>query len=570
MAYEYQNFATLGVNLNRQKYGALDISQVFNSQADLNYYISKGAITEGVSEYWYKSSSEKVVPYPYAGQYIALVNNSSRVVTAYILQEKEDGTFETKEVGKLPTGDDKSIDVDETGKISIKGIGDLASDKVYQLTYTNGALSWVIPDNTTVEGLSSKMAALEESVGELSTTVGGHTTTLGEHATSIETNASDIDAVEGDVATIKSRLDGLDGDVDRIDGEIANRYTKTEVYTKAETYTKAEVDSAISSATHLKAQVVTSTEEMTDPTVLYLVKDETASGSDIYKEYLLIDGVATLIGDTSTDLSNYVQKSELDSAIEAAKGTLNSTITALTNKVDADIADLSSFKSTVSTTYETKADAASKQAAINEALGEKAASSELAALETRVETAEGEIDDLQAADISLDGRITTLEAAGSEKNIINSVDESEFSIADRKLSVKAIATSKITGLDGALAAKIDRSKLGDEIESIRDTTSGLLSAANEEKLAKLDGIAAGAEVNKIDEIKAGGVVVPITNKSADIPKSGEGTYGVVTSSTEVNKVSVTAGVMTVNSIHQSKLKQDSGDVLILDCGKAGE
>ena len=40
MAYTYQSFATLGVNLNRQNYGALDISQVFNSQGDLNYYLS--------------------------------------------------------------------------------------------------------------------------------------------------------------------------------------------------------------------------------------------------------------------------------------------------------------------------------------------------------------------------------------------------------------------------------------------------------------------------------------------------------------------------------------------------
>ena len=40
MAFEYQNFASLSVNLNRQKYGPLDISNVFTSQADLNYYLS--------------------------------------------------------------------------------------------------------------------------------------------------------------------------------------------------------------------------------------------------------------------------------------------------------------------------------------------------------------------------------------------------------------------------------------------------------------------------------------------------------------------------------------------------
>ena len=73
MAMTYQNFASLGVNLNRQKYGPLDISNVFTSEADLKYYLSKGTFTEGVSEYWYKSADSKVVPYPYEGQVIATV-----------------------------------------------------------------------------------------------------------------------------------------------------------------------------------------------------------------------------------------------------------------------------------------------------------------------------------------------------------------------------------------------------------------------------------------------------------------------------------------------------------------
>ena len=71
MAFEYQNYANLGVNLNRQKYGPLDISNVFTSQTDLNYYLSKGALTENVSAYWLG-----IVPYPYEGQILALVSAS--------------------------------------------------------------------------------------------------------------------------------------------------------------------------------------------------------------------------------------------------------------------------------------------------------------------------------------------------------------------------------------------------------------------------------------------------------------------------------------------------------------
>lgn len=93
MAFEYQGFATLGVNLNRQKYGPLDVSTVFISVADLNYYTSKGAVvSSAVSDYW-----KKVVPYPYAGQIVSLVVD--KTVTVYKLVENDDGTFNTIPIG---------------------------------------------------------------------------------------------------------------------------------------------------------------------------------------------------------------------------------------------------------------------------------------------------------------------------------------------------------------------------------------------------------------------------------------------------------------------------------------
>lgn len=71
MAMEYQGFATLGVNLNRQKYGPLDVSSVFTSTADLTYYRTKRqTIEEGLSDYW-----KVIVPYPYEGQLVSLVEN---------------------------------------------------------------------------------------------------------------------------------------------------------------------------------------------------------------------------------------------------------------------------------------------------------------------------------------------------------------------------------------------------------------------------------------------------------------------------------------------------------------
>ena len=79
---DYQNFDTLGVNLNRQKYGPLDISSVFTSQEDLDYYVSMGtASISGVSNYW-----KNITPYPYEGQIVSL--NKNGIIT--ILNKAED------------------------------------------------------------------------------------------------------------------------------------------------------------------------------------------------------------------------------------------------------------------------------------------------------------------------------------------------------------------------------------------------------------------------------------------------------------------------------------------------
>ena len=119
MAMTYQNFASLGVNLNRQKYGPLDISNVFTSEADLRYYLTKGAVVEGVSEYWYKSASEKVVPYPYEGQVLATVIDG--VVSVFALALDLNGDFVTQEIGGKVTADEQSISVDEDGIVSLFG-----------------------------------------------------------------------------------------------------------------------------------------------------------------------------------------------------------------------------------------------------------------------------------------------------------------------------------------------------------------------------------------------------------------------------------------------------------------
>lgn len=67
---QYQGVATLGVNLNRQKYGPLDVSSVLLTKGDLDWYIlgSKDNAPEG----WTGGT-----PYPYPGQLIVVLENNT-------------------------------------------------------------------------------------------------------------------------------------------------------------------------------------------------------------------------------------------------------------------------------------------------------------------------------------------------------------------------------------------------------------------------------------------------------------------------------------------------------------
>lgn len=171
MAMTYQNFASLGVNLNRQKYGPLDISNVFTSAADLKYYLTKGTFTEGVSEYWYKNANEKIVPYPYEGQVLATVIDG--VVSVYALSLDADGNFQTQEIGAKVEVDGTTIVKDANGKLSIVAPVNPDSSKTYNFAYANGVYSWVEVDTATAAGQAQAIAGLTDRTVALETVING-------------------------------------------------------------------------------------------------------------------------------------------------------------------------------------------------------------------------------------------------------------------------------------------------------------------------------------------------------------------------------------------------------------
>lgn len=171
MAMTYQNFASLGVNLNRQKNGPLDISNVFTSAADLKYYLTEGAFTEGVSSYWYESESKKVVPYPYEGQVLATVIDG--VVNVYTLALDAEGKFVTQEIAGKIEVDGTTIVKDAEGKLSIVAPVNPDSSKTYNFAYANGVYSWVEVDTATAAGQAQAIAGLTDRAVALETAVNG-------------------------------------------------------------------------------------------------------------------------------------------------------------------------------------------------------------------------------------------------------------------------------------------------------------------------------------------------------------------------------------------------------------
>lgn len=173
----------------------------------------------------------------------------------------------------------------------------------------------------------------------------------------------------------------------------------------------------------------------------------------------------------------------------------------------------------------------------------------------------GKVDKVEGSRLITDAEATKLAgiAEGAQVNVINSIDESEFSLDEsKKLSVLSIPQSKVSNLTTDLGNKVD--KVEGKGLSSNDFTDSLLE--------KLNGITAGAQVNTIDEIKVNGTALEVNKKAVNIPGANVDTLGVVRGSAADNGVTVNDDFsMTVNSITTDKLIEGS-DTIIWNGGDA--
>lgn len=633
----------VAVSIKRGNPLPLDSNSVFDSYAALETYAAG------------------VLAYP--GQIVAVVNTDSTGI--YYL----DQNLAIQEVGKIPTGDEKSISIID-GKVQIKNFGDhyfkyVAADPVLPDIYATSTtlpadaadgtfakvgttetfvyykkvggvwgtteetpkassyvkttgfidglqpkvvlkegtaneyeLAWYEPSTETIEGVSSKVAAVDSKVNTVANVAASNKEQIdgvkndlfGEGGTKADPKEGSLGKDLADViAAVGGADSGLTKSLADLTTEVGKKANAADVYTKTQTDTK--IGEAVAAQGHMKAQVVEGTAQMTKNNVLYLVKDDTVTGVDQYNEYILIDGTPTLIGSTSTDLTGYAKTADQKVITDDLSERID-TLEAIDHNTYA-----------LKTETVAKTDYNTKIGEIETALGEKLVAADLvdyaktadvnSTIDTKISTAigtkptRGEDGNYTGAtgiytDIYIKDEVTKLiaDATGGQ------------SAADVLASLNSYKTTndaRVKAVEDQLPtfAKADlvytKENIDGKITTINDTVGGI-NTRLETAETKLGTIEDRAQENVIEKIIYGtqeltpvGKTVTITPKELAVATADilGGVKSVVRTNDEgavvaaQNTIEVAAtGVMTVNSLNVNRLVQDAGDVLILNGGNA--
>lgn len=604
MAFEYQNFASLSVNLNRQKYGPLDISNVFTSQADLNYYLSKGANKEGVSQYWLD-----VVPYPYAGQIVSLVTEG--VESVYVLHELENGNFETMEVGKSPVGDNVSIEVNED-VISLKDFGKRfykyvaavgeegqegykpAEYVLTEVSETNPwsaglepktilqdgkyVIGWYEPNPTTVEGVQDQVSAVQGTVSDLDKTIEE------EVKPAVDQLNEDVDAVEkaiaetitpaineleekvGTAGTVEEAATGLYLEVDNLkaaDEAIEGRLDTLEAFDGASkdnvsTAKQEAIDAAAEDATE-KADKALEDAQSYANTKKQEAIDAAAEDATEKANQALTDAKAyTLEQIAAVDHLKRSIVTELPAAEAADSNTIymvkDSSVLGADKYnewmlIEGELVQIGDTTVDLSG-YDTSSAVDAKVKVVSDLLSEEIQSriDNDSTHDTGIREAKEAAAEAQADVDALSGEIAGL------AEFVGELPEGSAAI-----SLVDYVNKKTEGIatDSALA----------ELQAQVNTNTTKVNAA-EKSLADL--VAITPEKNKIESILVDGVALAIAeDRSVSLPGATLQALGLVKGSEVENGIYINDDfTMTINNVNVNKLVQTEGEELVLNCGGA--
>ena len=341
----------VAVSMKRGNPLPLDASAVFESYAALEAYIA----------------DKESVAYP--GQIIAVVNADSTGI--YYLDQE----LAIQEVGKVPSADNKSIEVADGvismynfGKYYYKYIPEVKNEETGEVTSAaryektevsdtnvwaaglepkvvseNGELviGWFEPNPTTIDGVQDQVTAVQgtvsdlddqlnkegglvDQVEDLKEEIGHAATEAGNDATGLY---AELDK-KADKATTYTK--------DEVDSLLDDKANANNVYEKSETYTKEEVSvaiaNAVSGADHLKRVILKApTADQTVEDVInawlaennnaiaeqyiYMIPTGLSYDSNKYYEYIVITesdtSYAEQVGNWEVDLSDYISDDEL-------------------------------------------------------------------------------------------------------------------------------------------------------------------------------------------------------------------------------------------------------------------
>lgn len=481
-------------------------------------------------------------PVAYVGQILTVVEDvvvGEETIKTATAYVIDNEAGDLKEVGSSPVGDEKTITVSEDGTVSLFGISGLALTREEE----DGTVTKINYQPLLVDG---KLTWVEPS------------------ATTVEGLATEIEGLKTRISAVETKI-----------GEVAEGKTITEMISDA-TYDDTALSNRVgTNEVNIKAN---------SDAITVLNGDGTVEGSVDKKITDAINDFATKVTDGETidtfkELVDYV-------------GTHGGEAAEMASAIDI---------------LETKVGEKSVAVQIEEAIAEEnlaqyATDEELGAVSDRVDILEDKAHQHSNGTV-LDG-ITSEKVAAwdiAEKNIINSIDETQFNIdVDRKLTLLDIAMGKVTGLQDALDGKANKGttlaeygitdaytkaetldKITEKITEINGGESagevlGQLNSYKETNDARVDtiegklsGIAEGAQANILEAIKINGVAQTITDKEVNIPMATGTLLGVVMGSTAENKISVAEdGTMSVNSVNVNKLVQTDGEYLIMNGGSA--
>ena len=546
--------------LNRGNPVPLDASSIYYSYEAMAEYAANSAIA-------------------YVGQILSLVDEEKgNKVTAYIIADAA-GTL--KEVGSSAIGDQKSIVVAEDNTISIKGVagldftkrgedGEPELDDVgnelkvnYQPLMTEAGLVWVIPSETTVEGLGLQIDGLITRVTKLEGHVGAPAEE-GVEATGLFKAVADLAAAHA--ADKEATEEALAEKLDLAGGTLTGTLVLEDGYKAAsEHYVATQIESAVASAGHLKRAIVEVLPDVenADPNMIYMVVSGESAEQNVYNEYMLIEGDFEIIGSTYIDLSDYVQK--VEGAVEnnlvalAADGALIDAGIALQDVADH-LAD------------EVIHITAEERAAWNE--GATLAAENAQAIENLVKISQDDADKLAA--------LPAITEIGANLELVDGV----LSAVAEQYELPAATAETLGGIkvgtglaiddEGVLSVPVVEanglalSEEGLALGLASESTAGAMSADDYIKLANLP-VNAAANVVEGMVLGANEVAVEINdNKQFILPFATADMPGVVVSSEENNHITVNAetGKMTVNNISVGKLYVPDGEEFILNGGSS--